>query len=139
MRVAGVGAQGEPGSLEDFLGVDDGLAEGVYGRVCGPGDAGGLLLGAEPDDVAVEPDAVELGLSHVTGTRDAASAGGCSAEAVESLSHVPFGGGVEELAFRQLKIHFGRKIPMNGLTVSSSPGLRPLGPTRMLKLPTSKS
>lgn len=100
MRVAGVGTQGETGSLEDFLGVDDGLVEGVDGRVRGPGDAGGFLLSAELDDVAVEPNTVELGFSHVAGTSDAASAGGRSAEAVEGLGHVPFGRGVEELVFR---------------------------------------
>lgn len=100
MRVAGVGAQSETGSLEDFLGVDDGLVEGVDGRVRGPGNAGGFLLSAELDDVSVEPYTVELGFGHVAGTSDATSAGGRSAEAVEGLGHVPFGRGVEELVFR---------------------------------------
>lgn len=99
VRVAGVGAQSETGSLEDFLGVDDGLVEGVDGRIRGPGDAGGFLLSAELDDVAIEPDTVELGFGHVAGTSDAASAGGRSAEAVERLSHVPFSRGVEEGEF----------------------------------------
>lgn len=99
MRVTGVGAQGETGCLEDFLSVDDGFVEGVDGRIRGPGDAGCFLLGAKLNDVAVEPDTIELGFGHVASTSDAASAGRRSAEAVERLSHVPFGRGVEELVF----------------------------------------
>lgn len=73
--------------------MDNSVAKGVGRGVFGPGD----VLGAELDDVTVEPDAVELGLGHVLSARDAAAARGCSAEAVERLGHVPFGGRVEEL------------------------------------------
>lgn len=93
----GVGAQGEPGGLKDLFGVGDGVLKGGGGGVGGAA-AGAALLSEGLDDVAVEPDAVELGVGHVAGARDATAAGGRVAEAVEGLGHGPLGGGVEELA-----------------------------------------
>lgn len=48
-------------------------------------------------DVVVEPHARKLGGAHVAGAVNGAAAGWCAAEALEWLSHVPFGRWVEEL------------------------------------------
>lgn len=93
VRVARVRTKSKTSRFKDLLGVDNGVAEGVGSGILGAGE----LLGAELDNVTVEPDTVELGLGHVARTRDAAAARRGAAEAVEGLGHVPFGGGIEEL------------------------------------------
>jgi hypothetical protein len=93
VRVARVRTKSKASGLKDLLSVDNGVAEGGCSGILGAGE----LLGTELDDVSVEPDTVELGLSHVASTGDSAAARGSAAEAVEGLGHMPFGGGIEEL------------------------------------------
>lgn len=89
-----ISAQSETGSLKTLFSMSDHIGESAGGRV---GSVVEALLGALLNNVAVEPDAVELGVGHVAGAGDETSASWGVAEAVEGLGHAPLGGGVEEL------------------------------------------
>ena len=68
---------------------------GKRGRGRGGGKNGVIVAATalffqEFADVAVQPDARELGVGHVAGAGDEAAAGGGAAEALEGLGHGPF-------------------------------------------------
>lgn len=105
----GVREERGAGRLDDFLGLVDGVLEGLGGRVGrgrreGGGAGAACLLGAELADVLGQPEAVELRARHLLGAVNGAAAGGRAAEALEGLGHFPLRGGVEELIQVRVRI-----------------------------------